>query len=820
MKIIFASKFYYHRGGLESYLFKTKALLEAHGHQVIPFSTDYPENYKTEYSEFYCKYHNLSKEAFSLSPNIESINATVNMFFNREAYTCMRKLINKTKPDIVQGFGVTKHLSYSIFKAAKDMGVPTVMRLSDFALLCANSTATDYFGKLCPEIYCSENNFKKILTKKCIHNSMLASFIGALEVKFNLLFGTYKKYVDYFIAPSRFLRDSFIQHYGISPERIIYLPVYNELQSIPSDKDDAFFLFAGRLSDEKGIITLLKAGMKSSGHKIVIAGTGPSEDKYKTYSEKNKINVEFVGHEDFESLQSLIKKCRAVIVPSECYENSPNIVLEAYSYGKPVIGTRVGGIPELIEDKKTGLLFELGNDEELAEKMKLLHDDKNLAVEMGNNGRKILEAKFMPEKHYEELEKFYNSVTKKKILLVNNFFYNRGGDCTYLFALKKCLEENGHRTVVFSMQHPQNFDSIWSKYFVNYINYDEEVKTIGLISGLRVATRTIFFFKARHLLKKLIKKEKPDIAHLQNIHHHITPSILYPLKKHKIPVIWTLHDYQLICPNISFLADGKICEKCKNNKYFWPPIIKCKKGSMAASLMSAIEIMIHNAMGISRLVDIFIAPSEFIRNKFIEYGYDKEKVVCQPYVVNFNLKHDKNETGDYYLYIGRISEEKGIKTLINASIKANSGKLKIVGDGPLKDEMISYVSSKNGNENVEFLGHKTHNEVMGLLEKCQFTIVPSEWYENYPYAILEAFAVGKPVIGAKIGGIPELVHNAETGLLFETGNVDDLSLKIKYLIENPDKAAELGNNARLFTENELNSKKHYQKLIEIYNQAS
>jgi len=189
-----------------------------------------------------------------------------------------------------------------------------------------------------------------------------------------------------------------------------------------------------------------------------------------------------------------------------------------------------------------------------------------------------------------------------------------------------------------------------------------------------------------------------------------------------------------------------------------------------------------------------------------------------------------NDTGDYFLYVGRLSEEKGIATLIDATInlfykqgidfnKSQIKKLKIVGGGPMKDRLELYAKSKDKNGIIEFLGHKTHDEVLTLLRNCSFSVVPSEWYENYPYSIIEAFACHKPVIGSKAGGIPELVTDNETGLTFEMGNIDELSSKIEYMINNPEEIKRMGKNARAFVESELNSEKHYEILTEIYGKA-
>jgi glycosyltransferase involved in cell wall biosynthesis len=406
-----------------------------------------------------------------------------------------------------------------------------------------------------------------------------------------------------------------------------------------------------------------------------------------------------------------------------------------------------------------------------------------------------------------------------KILLVNNFYYNRGGDCTYLFSLKGLLERNGHTVVIFSMHHPQNYESVYSKYFVSYINYSEEVKNKNLSSGFKVLFRSIYSREAKKRIEQLIKEEKPDIAHLNNIRHHITTSIMSPLKKNKIPIVWTLHDYQLICPNISFLAKGRICERCKKRKYFWPPLIKCKKDSFFASAMAAIE---HTAQIITKAydsVDVFICPSEFLRNKFIEYDFYESKLTLLHHFIDIDWNKEGETPGDYILFIGRLTEEKGVKTLLDAAANSDSCELKIIGDGPLKETLVSYAETKKNTLKTEFLGHKSRGEVIEILKKCKFLIIPSEWYEITGLVMFEAFACGKPVIGSRIGGITEFIRENETGLTFEPGNADDLSAKIKYLINNPAKIVEMGENARMFSVSVLNAKTHYKKLMEIYEQA-
>ncbi len=386
-----------------------------------------------------------------------------------------------------------------------------------------------------------------------------------------------------------------------------------------------------------------------------------------------------------------------------------------------------------------------------------------------------------------------------------------------MFSLKRLLEDKGHKVIVFSMKHPLNFQSEYSRYFVDYINYDQAVKRINLSMGFEVLSRAVFSLEAKRKMERLIEDERPDIAHLQNIHHHITPSIFYPLKRNGIPIVWTLHDFVLICPNTSFLANGRICERCKKRRYFWPPLIRCKKNSFLASLVAGIETTLHRLMRVNDLVDVFIAPSGFLRNKLIEYGFNGEKIVCINNFNNVGIISDTEGTGDYYLYIGRISFEKGIKTLIDAAIMTNSGTLKIIGEGPLKEQMLSYIKSRGNNAKIEFLGHRNHDEVIEFLKGARFLVLPSECYENFPYSVIEAFSCGKPVIASRLGGIPEIVKNWKTGLLFPPGNTENLGLKIRFLMKHPDKTRMMGESAKEFVKERLNRDSYYKKLMEVYN---
>ncbi|MFC1669974.1 glycosyltransferase family 4 protein [Spirochaetota bacterium] len=405
--------------------------------------------------------------------------------------------------------------------------------------------------------------------------------------------------------------------------------------------------------------------------------------------------------------------------------------------------------------------------------------------------------------------------TTLKILLVNNFYYNRGGDTTHLFLLKKLFEKEGHDVVIFSMHHPDNFKSKYSSYFTSYIDYSKIVNNKSIKNIIRVISKSIYSLEAKKKIEKLLKEERPDIAHLQNIYHHITPSIIHALKKFKIPILWTMHDFTAICPNSSFMVNGKLCENCKKRKFYWTVIKKCKRNSLSASIVAAFETTIFRIFRIYRHINVIITPSIFLKNKLIEYGFKRNNIHCINNFLDIDFDESDEHESNYYLFFGRLVEGKGIETLLKAVKNIELKKLLIIGDGHLRKKLEDFVKTNSLNSRIVFAGYKPRDEMIKIIKKSLFVIVPSEWYENYPYSILESFACGKPVIGSNLGGIPEQVIDGKTGLLFKSGNAENLKEKIIYLINNPEKIIEMGNNARNFV-NELNPESHYRKTIQIY----
>ncbi len=402
-----------------------------------------------------------------------------------------------------------------------------------------------------------------------------------------------------------------------------------------------------------------------------------------------------------------------------------------------------------------------------------------------------------------------------KVLLANKFFYPKGGDAVVFFSTGDLLLKKGHGTVFFAMEHPNNLSSPYSKYFVSNVDLNSNG---GFLKQLKTAGRILYSLEAKDKIEKLITEEKPDIAHLHNICHQISPSIIDTLKARGIPVVMTLHDYKLTCPVYTLLRGGKPCEECGGGKFYKAIVNKCTKGSAFKSSINTIEMYLHHKfLHIYEKVDEFISPSRFLLGKTREMGF-KGSI---NYLPNFipvedftpSYTHDENSI----VYVGRLSEEKGLSTLVE-SVREIDVKLKIIGEGPMMDGFKKEVSAR-GQRNVLFLGFKSGDELKNEIRRSLFTVIPSEWYENNPRAVLEAFALGKPVVGARIGGIPELVKDNETGLLFEPGNAKDLRDKITALASKKDAIISLGKNARRFVEEGFNPELHYSGLMRIYEKA-
>lgn len=402
-----------------------------------------------------------------------------------------------------------------------------------------------------------------------------------------------------------------------------------------------------------------------------------------------------------------------------------------------------------------------------------------------------------------------------KVLLINKYLYPKGGDAVSTLNTGKSLLSKGHKIIFWGMQDPLNPEYQYKNFFVSQVDLNNPS---GFKERIKITLNMLYSLEAKKKIEAVIKAEKPDIAHLNNFAHQISPSILHVFKKYNIPTIMTMHDYKLVCPTYNMISDGKPCEMCRKGKYYRCLLSKCTKNSYPKSLLNTIEMYLHhNILHIYDIVDVFISPSQFLLSELRDMGFRRKMKYLPNFVEIGDFKPQYNSTEESIIYFGRLSREKGLSTLIDA-VGGLKVKLKLVGEGPLKADLESKVRNRNS-DNVEFLGYKAGKELKNEIRNSMFVVLPSECYENSPMTIIEGFALGKPAVGARIGGIPELVKDNETGLTFQPGNAEDLRSKIECLVKSPEKIVEMGKNARAFIEKDLNAEKHYKSLMQIYEYA-
>ena len=389
-----------------------------------------------------------------------------------------------------------------------------------------------------------------------------------------------------------------------------------------------------------------------------------------------------------------------------------------------------------------------------------------------------------------------------KIVLANKFYYRRGGDCIYTMNVEKMLREKGHEVAVFAMQYPENEESEWSKYWPSNM------------TKLKAFTRPFGDGEVMRKFGMLLDDFKPDVVHLNNIHTQLSPVIAKMAHERGIRVVWTLHDTKLVCPCYTCTRDGKWCTECFTDK---KAVIRhrCMHGGLPGAIIGYREIMKWNREALEEYTDLFLPPSQFMMDTCVEGGYSPEKfrVLCN-FIDVTKVKGLKGEevkriNGDYYVYLGRVSEEKGVRTLCKAAAQLDK-KLIVIGGGPLCEELKR--ESEESGAPIEFKGQMLWEEFMPILSGARFMVLPSEWSENNPLTVIESQSLGTPVLGARIGGIPELIEEGVSGMTFTSGDVEDLKDKIKKMFEHEFDYDAIAKNAI----ERYSSEAYYEKLMVFY----
>lgn len=404
-----------------------------------------------------------------------------------------------------------------------------------------------------------------------------------------------------------------------------------------------------------------------------------------------------------------------------------------------------------------------------------------------------------------------------KILMVDKFYFIKGGAERYFFELKKVLEAHGHEVVPFSMQHPENVPSPFEGDFVENIEFNGLSPLQKITQAPKIVGRILYSRAAREAVARLIDRVKPDLAHIHMIDHQLSPSILHAFRDYGLPVVQTCHQYKLVCPSyrLYIMHKNEICERCVGGRNYHAVLQRCHKNSIGASALVSFESYLHRWMKIYDHIDVFHVPSRFLGRKLVEGGYPEEKIWHAFYTINLADYPYHPEAADYIIYYGRLSEEKGVLTLLKAMKAAPEVSLKVLGEGPHRP-VLERFAREHGLVNVEFLGNRASHELIPLVQNARYVVVPSEWYDNSPLVIYEAFSMGKPVIASTLGGMPELVDHEENGLHFPPGDVDALTERIRALWADPARCRAMGARAREKAEREFSPEAHYAKISGLY----
>lgn len=395
-----------------------------------------------------------------------------------------------------------------------------------------------------------------------------------------------------------------------------------------------------------------------------------------------------------------------------------------------------------------------------------------------------------------------------KVLLVNKFHWNKGGSETYYFELGKLLKRYGNEVAYFSMNNDKNIKTSEKEYFVKEFD--------GNSKNITKAFKTIYSKENKKTMLKAIEDFNPDIIHINLFQRHLTYSIIEAIKEKNIPIVFTAHDLQSVCPASAMLCNGKICEKCLNSSKFNCFKNKCVKNSNLKSLLSSIEGSIYKKRKVYNQIDLILSPSNFVGDMIKKDHIDTKIETLHNFVDVEKFNPDNNKDENYAFYFGRLSIEKGIINLLKAFSMQEKGKLFIAGDGPEKENIIKFIKENKLEKRVKMLGFLQQNKIKEYIANSSFVIVPSIWYENCPYSILETLATGKPVIGSNIGGIPELIEDGKNGFLYNYDDIPKLAQLINVLFSDEKLRTKMGKESRKLAINNYSINTYYKKLNSYY----
>lgn len=399
-----------------------------------------------------------------------------------------------------------------------------------------------------------------------------------------------------------------------------------------------------------------------------------------------------------------------------------------------------------------------------------------------------------------------------RILFCNKYNYPFSGTEVYLFEAMELLRSKGHEVALFSMADSRGQATAYDRHFTANVDFK---KQSGWFDRIALAGAAIYSIEARRRIRAMIADFRPDVAHVRNIYHHLSPSILWELKAQKVPVVYHLNDFKVLCPSYNLLSHGEACEACHGGN-FWHALEKKCYPKWDARMVLVTEAYVHKWLGTyRRCVDCFLAPSQFVRDKFVEHGWDPRKFEVLPHFQPMKPVVERKAKNAPLLYFGRLSAEKGIDDLLWAMQRLPDVRLLIAGDGPERGR-LQQVAAELELNNVDFIGHLRDAELSHAIANSRFTVLPSHAYETLGKTILESYAEGRAVIATDMGSRRELVQPGATGLLYKTGDVGELAAAIRLLVSRPELADRMGRSGRELLRDRYTPQAHYDTLIRLY----
>ncbi len=396
-----------------------------------------------------------------------------------------------------------------------------------------------------------------------------------------------------------------------------------------------------------------------------------------------------------------------------------------------------------------------------------------------------------------------------RILVVNKFYWEKGGSERVLFDLAHGYAAAGHEVIPFAMASPRNLPTPWADRFAPEVRWEGG----GGLATLRAAAGVIHSGEAKRRLAALLRDARPDVAHLHNFHHQLSPSIVDALREAGVPAVHTLHDYKVVCPNYLLFTRGDVCRRCAGGRYLQAVVHRCVRGSAAASAVAAVESAWHRARRtLERGIRVFVAPSRFLADEVRAMGF-RGRLEVVPNGLDVDAIPAATRPGEGFLYAGRLAHEKGVATLVEAALADPALGVTIAGDGPDADALRR--AAARAPDRVRFCGALPRAELLARLRSARAVVMPSLWHENAPLAALEAAASAVPVIASRRGGLPEIVRDGENGILVPPGDPEALAKAMRSLQDSPDLAARLGRRGRAIAAGEYRVSDQVARMLEL-----